>query len=357
MSSPFYTNSSDLKEKMEHVLELVREYSGLMKNGAPDVTEKLQIHEFELNDQPPPDLVAVDGSYSFILNVSSVWIVILRIGALHYEFKENSNQIGYVLKESYLEEKPEVVASYREIVKKQSELHQELFKISLASGRKAHQTIADGLRRLAEHNLANKLAEQMQDTIIALDGSLTTQPLQPYQDAIQEVIANCKRNNNLLIGVSKDSKTHAFRSFMTDEELLRKVAPDRGLAFVRAPRSFEQNYIPPLYGDVYFTHLSPSAPKWFRIDLGTYKHTPTEVFSNLAHYARSEICPGYIFPLIEAHRYVVTVRHFQQVYEELVFELGPQYGLKPDDIILARTNIEGRRYGAFHEFLDRISRR
>lgn len=357
MSSPFYTNSSDLKEKMVHVLELVREYSGLMKNGTPDVTEKLQIHEFELNDQPPPDLVAVDGSYSFILNISSVWIVILRIGALHYEFKENSNQLGYVLKESYLEEKPEVVASYREIVKKQSELHQELFKISLASGRKAHQTIADGLRRLAEHNLANKLAEQMQDTIIALDGSLTTQPLQPYQDAIQEVIANCKRNNNLLIGVSKDSKTHAFRSFMTDEELLRKAAPDRGLAFVRAPRSFEQNYIPPLYGDVYFAHLSPNAPKWFRIDLGTSKDTPTEVFSNLAHYARSEICPGYIFPLIEAHRYVVTVRHFQQVYEELIFELGPQYGLKPDDIVLARTNIEGRRYGAFHEFLDRISRR
>ncbi|MFQ6123106.1 MAG: DNA double-strand break repair nuclease NurA [Candidatus Heimdallarchaeota archaeon] len=357
MSIPTYSNSYDLKEKMQHVLNLLSEYSGIIQEGAPGIAEKFQIHEFELSDQSPPDLVAVDGSYSFILNVSSVWIVILRIGALLYEFKENSSQIGYVLKESYFEDKPEVVASYREIVKKQSALHQELFKISLATGRKAHQTIADGLRRLAEHNLAHKLAGQMRDTIIALDGSLTTQPLPPFQDAMQELITNCKQNNNTLIGVSKDSKTHAFRSFMTDEELLRKAVPDRGLAFVRAPQSFEQNYTPPLYGDVYFAHLSPSAPKWFRIDLGTNKETPTEVFSNLAHYARSEICPGYIFPLIEAHRYVVAVRHFHQVYEELVFELGPQYGLKPDDIVLARTNIEGRRYGAFHEFLDRISRR
>ena len=357
MSKLTFNNFSDLKEEIKHVLELVREYTGLIKKDAPEIVEKLQICDFELNAQSPPDLLAVDGSYSFILNVSSVWIVILRIGALHYEFKEDSNQIGYVLKNSYLEEKPEVVASYREIVKNQSGVHQELFKTALASGRKAHITIADGLRRLAEHKLASKLAGQMHDTIIALDGALTTQPFQPFQKAIQDVIANCERNNNLLIGVSKDSKTHAFKSFMTDEELLRKAASEHGLAFIRAPRPFEKYYTPPLYGDVYFAHLSPIAPKWFRVDLGTHKDEPTDVFSNVAHYARSEICPGYIFPLIEVHRYVVTVRHFHKVYEDLIFEFGPHYGLTPDDIVRGRTNVEGRRFGAFHEFLDKISRR
>jgi len=357
MSHLIYNDVSDLKEEMRRVIGLVSEYTGLTKKIPHELEKPIHIQDFNFQDQPPPDLIAVDGSYSFILNISSVWIVILRIGALHYEFKEDSNQIGYVLKESHLEEKPEVIASYREIVEQQSEVHQELFKISLTSGRTAHLTMADGLRRLAEDQLAGRLAGQVQNTIIALDGALTTQPFQAFQKALQDVIENCRRNNNLLIGVSKDSKTHAFRSFMTDEELLKRTSPDRGLAFVRAPRSFEKGYTPPLWGDVYFAHLSPRAPKWFRVDLGTHKDDPTYVFSNVAHYARSEICPGYIFPLIEAHRYVVTVRHFHHVYEDLIFELGPQYGLDPAEIILARTNIEGRRLGAFHEFLDRISRR
>jgi len=357
MSNSTANDLIDLKQEMERALELVGEYAGLVKSIPQEIADTIQIQKFTLPDEPPPDLIAVDGSYSFILNISSVWIVILRIGALHYEFKEDSNQIGYVLKKSYLEERPEVIASYRQIVEQQTEVHQELFNISTTSGRQTHLTIADGLRRLAEDKLAEDLAGKVKNTIIALDGALTTQPFQQFQTALRNVIENCQKNENILIGVSKDSKTHAFNSYMTDEELLRKSHPNPGLGFARAPRRFEKAYSPPLWGDVYFAHLSPIAPKWFRIDLGTRNDDPTYVFSNLAHYARSEICPGYLFPLIEAHRYVVTVRHFHQIYEDLIFELGPQYGLNPSEIALARTNIEGRRLGAFHEFLDRFSRR
>jgi hypothetical protein len=348
---------SDLKRAMERALTLVSKYTGLMESIPQEIVETIQMREFILHEEPPPDLIAVDGSYSFILNVSSVWIVILRIGALHYEFKEDSDQIGYALKRSYLEERPEVIASFRQIVEQQTEVHQELFNIATTSGRQTHLTIADGLRRLAEDKLAGDLAGKVKNAIIALDGALTTQPFPQFQAALRNVIERCEKNNNILIGVSKDSKTHAFNSYRTDEELLNMTQQTPGLAFVRAPRRFEKAYSPPLWGDVYFAHLSPLAPKWFRIDVGTRKDDPHYVFSNLAHYARSEICPGYLFPLIEAHRYVVTVRHFHQVYEDLVFELGPQYGLDPSEIALARTNIEGRRLGAFHEFLDRFSRR
>ncbi len=357
MSNNLNHNISNLTEQMSNALKLVSEYTDLMQDIPGNLENTSQLQNFSLNSDAPPDLIAVDGSYSFVLNVSSVWIVILRIGALHYEFKEDSNGIGYVLKHDYLEESPEVISTYHPIVEQQSEVHQKLFNISAKSGGQTHLSIADGLRRLAEDQLAGRLAKETKNTIIALDGALTTQPFRAFQNALKEVVTNCQRNNNILVGVSKDSKTHAFNSFMTDEELLNKSYPNTGFAFTRVPRSFEHGYTPPLWGDVYFTHLSPLTPKWFRVDLGTYKDDPTFAFSSLAHYARSEICPGYIFPLVEAHRYVVTVRHFHQAYEDLIFELGPQFGLNPSDIMRSRTNIEGRYRGAFHEYLDRISKR
>ena len=133
MNNSLNHNISNLTERMSNALKLVSEYTGLMKDIPGDLKNTSQLQNFSLNSDTPPDLIAVDGSYSFVLNVSSVWIVILRIGALHYEFKEDSNGIGYVLKHNYLEESPEVISTYHPIVEQQSEVHQKLFNISAKS--------------------------------------------------------------------------------------------------------------------------------------------------------------------------------------------------------------------------------
>jgi hypothetical protein len=128
------------------------------------------------------------------------------------------------------------------------------------------------------------------------------------------------------------------------------------MSYIRVPTDFEEKHKGLLYGDVYFAKLYPHAPKWFRVDIGTYKHEPQFVFSNLAHYAKSELCLGYIYPLLEVHRYVVTVRQFHTVYERMILELAPKFGIPLDYVISGLTNLDGRRRGAFHEYIDKVCR-
>ncbi|MBU2564902.1 MAG: hypothetical protein KJ655_01415, partial [Candidatus Thermoplasmatota archaeon] len=155
-----------------------------------------------------------------------------------------------------------------------------------------------------------------------------------------------------LVGVSKDSLTHAFGSYFTDEELLSNFKD--GLYYVKAPENFQKKYKPPLYGDVYFVRLYPKS-KFFRIDIGTHKDEPEAVFSKLANYAKSSICPGYVYPLLEAHRYVVTVRQFKEIYENEILRIASKH-FDINQIINAFTNVDGKRNSSFHSFLDRVSR-
>jgi hypothetical protein len=132
------------------------------------------------------------------------------------------------------------------------------------------------------------------------------------------------------------------------------------MGFVRAPiiPSLKKDSL--LYGgmlgDVYFAKLHPDSKKWFRIDLGTYKSDPENVFSCLSHYSKSRLCIGYIYPLLEAHRYVVTVRHFHSLYEDMILDLASEFDISLQEAIDGLTHIEGERKGAFHEYLDKVSR-
>ena len=72
----------------------------------------------------------------------------------------------------------------------------------------------------------------------------------------------------LLVGISKDSRTHAFGSMIPDEALLGELQKE-GLAYVQVPEEFTKAYRPPLYGEITFARLFPRAGKWFRIDIAT----------------------------------------------------------------------------------------
>ncbi|PIV67848.1 MAG: hypothetical protein COS08_08080, partial [Euryarchaeota archaeon CG01_land_8_20_14_3_00_38_12] len=82
---------------------------------------------------------------------------------------------------------------------------------------------------------------------------------------------------------------------------------------------------------------------------------PEAVFSKLANYAKSSICPGYIYPLFEAHRYVVTVRQFKEIYENEILRVASKH-FSINEIINAFTDVDGKRNSSFHSFLDRMSR-
>jgi hypothetical protein len=201
-----------------------------------------------------------------------------------------------------------------------------------------------------EQEMMFEMSKKLKGGIVAVDGTLTPE----FSNWVEMAVEACKRNDNILVGVSKDSNTHAFGSYRTDEEILKK---EKTWGYVRVPKSFEQKQKGLIYGDVYFAKLHPNAPKWFRIDIATFKDDTDFVFSNLAHYANFGMCVGYIYPLFEAHRYVVTVRQFKDLYEDIILKSAAELNIPMDDIINGLTHIDGLRKGAFHEFLDQASRR
>ncbi|UCE73906.1 MAG: DNA double-strand break repair nuclease NurA [Methanomassiliicoccales archaeon] len=298
------------------------------------------------------DLVAVDGSYSFILNLSSMWLAVIRVGALHYRFSEDK---GYELIDSRVKEKPVLVSTKKDIMEKMGEMHGKLYEATRYASEQ-HREMVNQLRRLMEEEMASELAKSKSNVIIAMDGTLT--PLKST-NILERAVQSCTDNNNILLGVSKDSYTHAFKSYRTDEEVLSNLEYG-GIGYVPAPLARRANKDSLLYdkmlGDVYFAKLHPDASKWFRIDIGTFKRKPDMVFSQLAHYSKSRLCLGYIYPLLEAHRYVVTVRYFHTLYEDMILNMASDYDISIAEAINALTHLEGNRKGAFHEYLDQVSR-
>ncbi|MFQ5986412.1 MAG: DNA double-strand break repair nuclease NurA [Thermoplasmata archaeon] len=298
------------------------------------------MQEFQVAETPR-DLVAVDGSYSFLWNSSSLWLAVVKVGALFYR----DGRIQGIEKL----EKP-VVISTREGFPNEDDLQATVFRLTRGA-KEQHREIVNELRKYYEHQIALEAARAGKDLILALDGSLASFPKET--DRLGDVMRACEERGHLLVGVSKDSTTHAFRSPLTDEELLR---PHAGRAFVRVPEEFEQRQRGLLHGDVYFARLHPKAPKWFRVDIGTCKDAPDRVFAELAAYCASPLCVGYPRPLFEAHRFAVTIRQMREMYEDAIVKEGVRLGMPISLLVDGLTSMEGARRGAFHEYLDKVTR-
>ncbi|MEE9592954.1 MAG: DNA double-strand break repair nuclease NurA [Thermoplasmata archaeon] len=300
----------------------------------------MTVHAFEAAEDPR-DLVAVDGSYSFLWNSSSLWLAVVKVGALHYR--------GGRIQRIEKIEKPMIIST-REGFTAEDDLQATIYR-NTRGAKEQHREIVNELRKVYEHQIALQAARAEKDLILAIDGSLASFPRET--DQLGDVVRACEERGHLLVGVSKDSTTHAFGSALTDEELLRR---HDGRAYVPVPETFEQRQRGLLYGDVYFARLHPKAPKWFRVDIGTHKETPEEVFRELAAYCASPLCVGYPRPLFEAHRFAVTIRQMREMYEDAIVKEGVRLGMPLPLLVDGLTSMEGARRGTFHEYLDKVTR-
>jgi hypothetical protein len=283
----------------------------------------------------------VDGSYSFLWNSAALWLAVVKVGALLYR---NGRIQGI---EKY--EKP-VVISTREGFAAEDDLQATLFRLTRGA-KEQHREIVNELRKYYEHQIALEAARSGSDLILALDGSLASFPKET--DRLGDVVRACEENGHLLVGVSKDSTTHAFGSAHTDEEVLR---PHKGMGFVGVPEEFEEHQRGLLHGDVYFARLHPQAPKWFRVDIGTEKEAPEKALAEVAAYCASPLCVGYPRPLFEAHRFAVTIRQMREMYEDAIIKEGVRLGVPVPLLMGGLTSMEGAPHGTFHEYLDQVTR-
>ena len=296
--------------------------------------------------EPPADLVAVDGSYSFLYNLGSMWLAVARAAAIPYSLGED----GFHPRPPVIVDRAIVVSVWEDIVETQDDLHRKLFEAT-QHREDQHKEMVNEFRKHLEGELAVKVAREHKGAVIALDGSLMAVPKE--LDHLEDVVAGCEANGNILVGVSKDSMLHAFGRSLPDEQYLAGV---NGMGYVRAPKGFEEKKRDILYGDVYFARLHPQAPKWFRVDVGTFRDDPDFVFSHLAAHSKSGLSLGYPFALIEAHRLAVMIRQNRELLEDEILKGCARLGMSVGEVAAGLTQMEGRRHGAFHEHLDRIAR-
>lgn len=298
-------------------------------------------------------MIAVDGSYAFLLNLSSWWLALVSVGLLEYRFDG-----AHFRKEDWrLVQRMVSVSTFEDFVAKQDELHRALYEFTKGAREDQPKAMVNEYRRFVEGQLAINFADETEGAIVAVDGTLSEFPKQFA--FMERLVAVCEKRGHILVGISKDSQLHAFGHVLTDEELMARCEsrlPRSACAYARAPKASEAAREGLLYGDIYYARLHPQGRKWFRVDVGTLRDTPDVVFGQLAPYARSLVSVGYPWPLIEAHRMAVAVRQLKPVYEEAVLKAAIRLGLDVRTVLDGLTEVEGRRRSAFHEYLDRVAR-
>ena len=299
------------------------------------------------------DMIAVDGSYAFLLNLSSWWLALISVGLLRYAFDGRS----FHRTDWRLVQRMVGVSTFEEFVAKQDDLHRALFEFTKGALQDQPRDMVNEYRRLIEGQLAINFADEIEGAIVAIDGTLSEFPKQ--FTFMERLVAVCEKRGHVLVGISKDSQLHAFGHVLTDEDLMLRAQgrlPRGALAYARAPKASEAARAGLLYGDIYYARLHPQARKWFRVDVGTFRDDPDFVFGQLAPYAKSLLSVGYPLPLIEAHRMAVTVRQLKPVYEEAVLKAALRMGLDVRTVLDGLTAVEGRKRSAFHEYLDKVAR-
>ncbi len=302
---------------------------------------------------PAKDMIAVDGSYSFLLNLSSWWLALISVGLLRYAF----DGTAFRRKDWRLVQRMVGVSTFAEFVATQDELHRSLFEFTKDRREEQPRDMVNEYRRLIEGQTAINFADDLEGCIVAVDGTLSEFPKQ--FSVMERLVEVCEKRGHLLVGISKDSQLHAFGHVLTDEELMARCQdrlPPDALAYARAPKAAEAEKEGLLYGDIYYARLHPRARKWFRVDLGTFRDRPDEAFGQLSSYGKSLVSVGYPWPLIEAHRMAVTVRQLKPVYQESVMKMALRMGLDVRTILDGLTQVEGRKRSAFHEYLDKVAR-
>src|SRR3989442_880710 len=343
------------RARVSYVDDMRRELELLVKHHRDVPLPPEEVPEFRTFRcaETAKDMIAVDGSYSFLLNLSSWWLALISVGLLRYGF----DGTAFRRKDWRLVQRMVGVSTFAEFVATQDELHRSLFEFTKERREEQPRDMVNEYRRLIEGQTAINFADDLEDCIVAVDGTLSEFPKQ--FSVMERLLQVCEKRGHLLVGISKDSQLHAFGHTLTDEELMARCQgrlPHDALAYARAPKAAEAMKEGLLYGDIYYARLHPRARKWFRVDLGTFRDRPDEAFGQLASYGKSLVSVGYPWPLIEAHRMAVTVRQLKPVYQESVMKMALRMGLDVRTILDGLTQVEGRKRSAFHEYLDKVAR-
>ncbi len=351
---------------IETILASVKEYyarrieTGVVEEAIPAI-EDLEELKFNVPTTPARSFVCVDGSFSNLIYLQDLDsnITIFRVSTLEYRF----DSIGRpILARHHVYDKVKLVSANARFNRTDPTLTDVVRIASRFEGREL-DIVASMIMYIIEQKALLAAARRYKNAILARDGALTVFFLPELKHLMEEVLAHCTKNENILVGISKDSTSHYLDKTLVDEAVLSahyesrinkaggpqvavRIAPER----VRRHHKFE------IYGDVYFARLNPFAEKFFRVDIGTPKDQAPMVFGEIAKYCTWEATPGFPFPLVEAHKSAKAVRDVKEFYVDQVINAWKQYGIPREVLLNGLLDKFGIAAGKFHSKLDLISR-
>jgi hypothetical protein len=208
-----------------------------------------------------------------------------------------------------------------------------------------------------EFEMAERVSNIHNETIIAIDGSLKRRSQAPFKKYIDGTVENCLKNSSAFIGVVKGTLKSSLGSVFRDEDYAAAIAKQKDL------RSCWCLEVP---GEVKvrFAKLHPLAVRPFRIDIQDKTMNPRAwcknamaVIMNTSYFASNELCLGYPFPLAEAHKAAVTLRHMFPALQSLCLEAAMKSKFSFAESLSGLSSIYGLTQGDFHLHLDEISKR
>ncbi|MFW9996354.1 MAG: DNA double-strand break repair nuclease NurA [Candidatus Odinarchaeota archaeon] len=348
------TSLEDIQKIMAEALNLVLNVEQRIPKSGFSV-DKLNMKEFTISHDEHIVMTAVDGTSRFFWRYPPSWtyIGLTRAAAVDYIIQEAPNGHDELLKidQCVTDDRIHVICTADTFAKTLSKTHMELF--SLSGGNEG--IILGDFMSLHELEHAVNIASKREKQLIVLDGALNVKNSPSFVEAMDKLLEICKNKDHVLVGISKESNIPVSSSSFIHEDYLHKVTKNLpGLHYFKAPdrpsTKFRQ------IGQVFYARLHERAIKWFRIDIA-FPEDVEKILGHLADYARTNIIPGYPYPLVDAHELAVSLRQIPEIYERMFVEIASKMDFKPFSLLNGFTNMDGRHAGAFHELLDQIARK
>jgi hypothetical protein len=360
-------------------------------------TEKLKFNQFVFPEKCQADsFTAVDGSYIFLWRLGTTSVVATRVAAITYgnDFKI----IGQVCEDRVaLLSFDESVATFVEDRTMKQILHitsssssfldpetdkkesQEITTSDYDAGNeKKVEPKSDSTGETSSHSYVNKdrtdlaaelymvakefeMAERVSNiydnTIIAIDGGLARRSEAPFKEHIDITAKNCVRNSSAFVGIVKGTSKSSFDTMFRDEVYAEAIARKKnvkGCWYIEIPGDVKLRY----------AKLHPLAVQPFRIDINektinpkTWCQSTENIIKSIAYYASNELCLGYPFPSVQAHQLAVTLRHMFPALQSICLEAAIQSGFTYNEALLYLTSIYGTTRSDFHTQLDGIAKK
>jgi hypothetical protein len=358
-------------------------------------TEKMKFNQFKFPEKCQANsFTAVDGSYIFLWRLGTTSVVATRVAAITYgnDFKiidqvcedrvallsfdesvatfiddRTMRQILHITSSSFLDPETDKKTS-QEITasdydagngknsEPKSDSSSETSSHSYAN--KDRTDFAAELYMVAkEFEMAEKVSNIYDNTIIAIDGGLARRSEAPFKEHIDITARNCVRNSSAFVGIVKGTSKSSFDTMFRDEVYIEAIARKKnveGCWYIEIPGDVKLRY----------AKLHPFAVQPFRIDINektinpkTWCQSTESIIKSIAYYASNELCLGYPFPSAEAHQLAVTLRHMFPALQSICLEAAIQSGFTYNEALSYLTSIYGTTRSDFHTQLDGISKK